>query len=449
MPPRLRPRRGLLQIRVGVPDNVRRPTAKACLCAAITLSALFAMPVVSQVPASGKAAGKDTPKEVPKDAAPKAEGKAEGKAEKQRELAELRARMDKLRKEVESAESQRGEAADALKASERAISEANRSLHELATAQRALAGELADISAQTVRAREEVELQRRRIAELLVHQYEYGTSDGFRLLLEGRDLAETERHARYLEYISRERLAAIARLKAGLGALASLESDLRAKQAALVENEAEQRAAKVLLESERSQRRKVLQSLAGDIAKGRREIGKLKRDEDRLGKLIEQLSKLIKPAVPRQSGSPPGQAIDQAADDSLAGHAFAGLKGKLRLPTKGELISRFGAAREGFSSKGVFIRAAGGQPVRAVADGQVVYADWMRGLGNFVIVDHGKSYLSLYGNAESVLKQVGDRVKSGDVLASAGDSGGAGESGVYFELRYQGQPFDPIKWLRR
>lgn len=409
------------------------------------LGVLLASLAVLPAHASGKAAGKDVPKETAKEVA----AKSDGRTARQQELADLRARMDKLRKEVESAESQRGEAADALKASERAISEANRSLHELATGQRALAAELADISTRTSRAREEVEQQRRRIADLLVHHYEYGTSDGFRLLLEGKDLAETERHSRYLEYISRERLAAIARLKSGLEALAALETELRAKQTALAENEAEQKAAKALLESERSQRRKVLNNLAGDIAKGRREIGKLKRDEDRLSKLIEQLSKLIKPTPPRQPGSPPGQPVDQVADDSLAGHAFAALKGKLRLPTKGELISRFGAAREGISSKGVFIRAASGQPVRAVADGQVVYADWMRGLGNFVIVDHGKSYLSLYGNAESVLKQVGDRVKSGDVLASAGDSGGAGESGVYFELRYQGQPFDPIKWLRR
>lgn len=395
--------------------------------------------------ATDKVVGKGSVREATKDPA----SKPGGRAERQQELAALRSRMDKLRKEMESAESQRGEAADALKASERAISDANRSLHELGQEQRSLAAELAEIGNRTAKARQEVQQQRSRIADLLVHQYLHGSSGELQLLLDGKDLAESERQSRYLEYISRERLAAIARLKSGLDALAALESELLTKRAALTENEVGQRAAKALLESERSQRRKVLQSLSGEIAKGRRELGKLKRDEDRLGKLIEQLSKLIKPAPPPQSGTPSGRSVDQAADDSLAGQAFSGLKGKLRLPTKGDLISRFGAPREGISSKGVFIRAAGGQPVRAVADGQVVYADWMRGLGNFVIVDHGKSYLSLYGNAESVLKQVGDRVKSGDVLASAGSSGGAGESGVYFELRYQGQPFDPIKWVRR
>lgn len=430
------------RIRVEVPEICRRSAANALLVGLLTLQ-IFVSEASAQ--STNKAAARESSKESAKDSP----AKADGKAARQRELEELRARMDTLRKDVNAAESQRAEAADALRASERAISEANRNLHELAESQRALAAELADTQSRAVRAREDVALQRRRLADLLVHQYQYGTSDGFRLLLEGKDLAETERQTRYLEYISRERLSAIARLKSGLEALSVLEAELRSKQSALETNEAEQKAARTLLESERSQRRKVLNNLAGDIAKGRREIGKLKRDEDRVSKLIEQLSRLIRPPAPRQPGAPPGQAIDQAADDSLAGQAFAGLKGKLRLPTKGELISRFGSAREGFSAKGVFIRAAGGQPVRAVADGQVVYADWMRGLGNFVIVDHGKSYLSLYGNAESVLKQVGDRVKSGDVLASAGDSGGAGESGVYFELRHQGQPFDPLKWIRR
>ena len=385
-------------------------------------------------------------------AAPKdsATAKSDSRSDRQRELAALRSRMEKLRSEVGSAEGQRSEAADALKASERAISEANRSLFELAAVQKQLDTDLGDIAEKTDRARKDVDQQRRQLADLLVHQYQNGTSDGFRLLIEGKNLAESERQSRYLDYISRAKLAAIERLRQSLEELSSLEASLKGKQSDLQQNETEQRTARSLLESERLRRKKVLAGIAGEITKGRREIGRLKRDEDRLTKLVEQLSALIKPAAPvRTPGNASGQAIEQAADDSLAGAAFASLKGKLKLPVRGELISRFGGPREGFSAKGVFIRSAGSQPVRAIADGQVVYADWLRGLGNFVIVDHGKSYISIYGNTESVLKQVGDRVKSGDVLASTGDSGGVGESGVYFELRYQGQPFDPMKWTRR
>ena len=121
------------------------------------------------------------------------------------------------------------------------------------------------------------------------------------------------------------------------------------------------------------------------------------------------------------------------------------------MPARGELKGRFGNPREdgGVTWKGLFIRAEVGQTVKAVADGRVVYADWLRGFGNLLIVDHGGGYMSLYGNNESLLKQVGDKTQSGETVASVGSTGGALESGVYFELRHEGKPFDPMKWVGR
>ena len=112
------------------------------------------------------------------------------------------------------------------------------------------------------------------------------------------------------------------------------------------------------------------------------------------------------------------------------------------------MSNRFGSARqEGSTWKGLFIRAGVGGEVKAIAAGRVVFADWMRGFGNLIIVDHGGSYLSIYGNNEALLKQSGDNVKGGDTLASVGNSGGNPESGLYFELRFKGQPLDPLKWV--
>src|SRR5262249_23597753 len=128
------------------------------------------------------------------------------------------------------------------------------------------------------------------------------------------------------------------------------------------------------------------------------------------------------------------------------------LKGRLRLPVRGELIGRFGAPRltgdGGTPTKGVFIRAAEGETVRAVAAGRVVYADWMRGFGNLLIVDHGENFLTIYGNNESLLKQTGDAGMLGEALATVGASGGNEETGLYFELRHEGRPFDPLGWVR-
>ncbi|NML60276.1 peptidoglycan DD-metalloendopeptidase family protein [Massilia sp. RP-1-19] len=128
--------------------------------------------------------------------------------------------------------------------------------------------------------------------------------------------------------------------------------------------------------------------------------------------------------------------------------AFASMKGKLRTPVSGELTASFGAKRgSGPSWKGVFIKAPEGSDVRAVAAGRVVFASWLRGFGNLIIVDHGSQYLSIYGNNQSLLKRVGDAVRGGDQIAAAGNTGGIEESGLYFELRHRGKAFNPAGWV--
>ena len=132
------------------------------------------------------------------------------------------------------------------------------------------------------------------------------------------------------------------------------------------------------------------------------------------------------------------------------GSGFVALKGKLGLPVHGQVSNRFGQAREdtGVSWKGLFIKAAEGSEVKSIAGGMVVFADWLRGFGNMLIIDHGGGYMSLYGNNQALLKHVGDAVKRGDVIASVGNSGGNETSGLYYELRRQSRPFDPMSWSR-
>ena len=143
--------------------------------------------------------------------------------------------------------------------------------------------------------------------------------------------------------------------------------------------------------------------------------------------------------------------IDKVPEFGYDSDSFARMKGHLRLPVAGELMNRFGSPRSdtGLSWRGLFIRAPEGRDVKAVASGRVVFADWLRGFGNLLIIDHGGSYMSLYGGAQSLFAQVGDVVKGGATVASAGSTGGNSESGLYFELRYQSKPFDPMTWVGR
>ena len=119
------------------------------------------------------------------------------------------------------------------------------------------------------------------------------------------------------------------------------------------------------------------------------------------------------------------------------------------MPVSGSVAARFGTRRgQGPSWKGMFIKAPEGAEVRATGAGRVVHADWLRGYGNVIIIDHGGEYLSIYGNNSALLKRAGDMVKSGEVIASAGNTGGNEESGLYFELRHRGQPLDPAGWVK-
>ena len=379
-------------------------------------------------------------------------------ADKKQDLEQLRERIEQLQRDLVKSEESRSEVADALRTSEKAISEVNRNLLTLGRSQAMLNQSLKGLARRISANRADSAQQKELLERLVRHRYMHGNTDGLRLMLEGRDASEAERQTRYLAYISRARAGMIARLAANGTELAELQTATQAQQQELAANAEDQKKARAALQSERATRQKVFNKIKNDISKGRREIGRLKRDEDRLSKLIDQLAKTIAKrrqdrTEDRKSGSTvgKGEVIDNIADAALAGKVFQTLKGKLKLPVRGELQGRFGSPREegGVTWKGLFIKSDHGREVHVVADGQVVYADWLRGYGNLLVIDHGGGFMSLYGNNESLLKQVGDSVQSGETVASVGSTGGALESGVYFELRHEGKPFDPMKWVGR
>jgi septal ring factor EnvC (AmiA/AmiB activator) len=399
------------------------------------------------------------------------------------ELDELKGRIDALRKEVAQAEESRADAADELEETERAISEANRRLRELAEQRGGTQGELAALESEARRIEVQVGAQQAQLSRLLRSRHMAGEGESLHHLLRGRDPNQLARDAHYLAKLSQAQASLIAGLRLSLERKRLVAQRVREKNEQLAGIEQEQRKEHAELLAQQNKRRSVLDSIAGQIKTRRREIENLKRDERRLARLIDGLSRIVrkppKPArataaVPTPTPSPapaggdslPPPAVappraeetaapggiahnDRTPDGSLDGRSFSGLRGQLRLPVRGELINRFGAPRHdgGTSWKGVFLRAGQGAEVRAVASGQVVFADWLRGFGNLIILDHGDSYLSVYGSNESVFKAVGQTVRAGEVIAAVGNSGGNAETGLYFELRHQGQPLDPMKWV--
>ena len=366
------------------------------------------------------------------------------------ELKDLRGRIDSLKKEIDRAEGSRAEAADSLKDSERAISEASRALRDLGVQKQSAQTRLQELGQKSRAVNETVGAQGKRLARLIHDEYVKHERGYVQMLFSGESPGAAAREIHYASYISRAQARLINGLRDNLRELQRLAGEARDRTAELADIEALQRSQKEHLARESEARRLVLQTLASQIRSQRKEISTLERNEKRLTDLIDKLARLAQPKTTAEKPARGGPRNELLPESGFAG-AFATLRGKLRLPTRGELASRFGSQREGGGTtwKGLFIRATQGEEVRAVAPGRVVFADWMRGFGNLLIVDHGNDYLSIYGNNESLFRQAGETVGSGDAIARVGNSGGNPESGLYFELRHQGKPFDPLAWVRR
>jgi septal ring factor EnvC (AmiA/AmiB activator) len=378
---------------------------------------------------------------------------------KKDELQDLKSRIESLRRNMAKAEESKTYAADQLRETESAISDVNRRLHELGAERGELKAQLAGLDGQSQRLDRQAGAQQNQLARLLNRQFVGGDSDALKLLLSGEDPNQAARDKYFLTQLSRAKADLIQQLRAVAAEKRQLADAVRERQAQLAEVERREQESRAQLLARKKQRLTTLAAIGDRLKAQRREIDTLKRDEQRLSKLIEGLARIAaaKKTGPRAKpgGAAPGGTGRAAKAPPLKSHdpgnvggAFAALRGHLRLPVKGTISGRYGQPRPegGATWKGIFIRAAEGVEVRAVAGGAVVFSDWLRGFGNLLVIDHGDDFLSVYGNNESLLVAVGASVKDGESVATVGNSGGNPDSGLYFELRHRGQPFDPLKW---
>lgn len=394
-------------------------------------------------------------------------------ASKQSELDALKQRLQTLQQEFRDTQQHRKEAADELRQSERAISDGVRQLRQIDGERQRARSDLQTLAGQADALRARIGAQQAHLGQALRAAYLRGDGDALKLLLNGADPNQSARDLRYLAYLSRAQHAQIEALRADLDQLAALQQQTERKSGELTRLQAAHETEQKKLVADKHEREQVLQKLSAQIQQQRREISNLKRDERSLTQLVERLNRLMAQQAAREAAR--ARAAAQQAQKRASGERsdagverrpvavntdtpvafrsdqpFSRLKGALRLPVAGELMNRFGAPREGggLSWKGLFIRASQGAAVKAIAAGQVVFSEWMRGFGNLIIVDHGEGYMSLYSNNESLYKQVGDRVQPGDALATVGNSGGQPETGLYFEMRHQSRPVNPLLWVK-
>jgi len=413
-------------------------------------------------------------------------------AEKQADLGELRGRIENLRKDLNASEENKADAADRLRDSERQISRLQRELHEFSEQRGQLQITLKNLEQQSQELGSTLGQQQAQLERLLYKQYLRGTPDSLQLLLNGDDPNQIARDLQYLSAIALTRSELMGEINATLSKKKALATDAKERSDELAEVEAEQQKRHTELQKQREQRKSLYAQVSDKVNSQRKEIGNLQQNEKRLTQLIDRVSKILasqaaqaartaraaeaarlaeaakqaeaakhkaRPRPPSEeketiAKAPIGEPMrpkpveaENRYEPVASDGSFGRQKGNLRLPVRGTVAGRFGSPREGGGTwRGLFIKAGTGSDVKAVASGRVVFAEWMRGFGNILIVDHGDAYLSIYGNNDSLLKHVGQAVKGGETVATVGNSGGNPDSGLYFELRHQGQPIDPMKW---
>ncbi len=389
-------------------------------------------------------------------------------------LNDLHQRIDALKKELDNSQTAHKDAADALQQSEKAISEANKSLFEISNQQKEKKNTLVQLKQQSFALNNTLEQQQKLLSAQLYDQYLHGKQSYTQILLENQNPSNIARDLYYFSYVAKARAKLIVQMQGNLNQVAKLNDKTTAALNQVLDLKKQQELERLQLQTQKQAKSKVVKSLSSQIASQRNQINKLTRDEKNLSQLVERLARIIpktpinknkrhknkiakntdKPSVDEDDINKKSQhqtalaSNDTLPSDAYNGVDFSSLKGKLNLPVRGEVTNRFGASREdtGVSWKGLFIKSAEGSEVKSVASGRVVFADWMRGFGNLIIVDHGNGYMSLYGNNQAVLRKVGDEVSGGDAIASVGNSGGNAVNGLYYELRKQSKPFDPMSW---
>jgi septal ring factor EnvC (AmiA/AmiB activator) len=347
------------------------------------------------------------------------------------ELKALKSEIEKVSSQVRNDKAASTRLARELRTAEMSVSEVRRSLDGLRGQRADNARKRADLAEEKRKRQEDLAKQRESLAGQLRAAYLIGSEEPLKLLLNQKDPARAGRMFAYYSYFGRARAEAIDRINTGLAEIEQLDRDMAATDERLASIEAERKAELSKLDSARAQRGRVLASLQAEARERADSLDKMKREQGALEKLLRELKRAIERFPPDNNTE------------------FGRLRGKLAWPISGRVVSRFGENRGGtLRWEGVLLSVERGAPVRAVYSGRVVYSDWLQGLGLLIIVDHGDGYWSLYGHNERLFRAVGERVSSGEPLASAGDSGGRGQPELYFEIRKGGKPVDPGPWFR-
>jgi septal ring factor EnvC (AmiA/AmiB activator) len=277
--------------------------------------------------------------------------------------------------------------------------------------------------------------------------YVIGKKEKLKLLLNQQDPALSSRMMVYFNYLNKERLKKLVDLETAIRRLDQLDKQKHAETELLEQDLKRKTSEQAVLDEARKQRNELLAQIGNDYSSREQKLSQLQDSEMRLRSLMASLPVTEEElAVDAEQGKVLSPSLENFSEPSAQ---FSTLRGKLPWPVSGKVVQKFGSERTGGKWDGVLIDASEGMEIKAVTEGKVVYAEWMRGYGLLTIIDHGQGYMTLYAFNQSLYKRAGDLVRAGDVIASVGESGGRSQSGLYFGIRQKGVPIDPLEWCQR
>ena len=412
---------------------------------------------------------------------------ADERAQTQQQLDATRQDIAELKKVLGKLQQEKSGVQKDLKSTETDIGELEKQVEALQQELKKTEGELERLDTEKKKLQSARVEQQRLIAIQARSAYQNGREEYLKLLLNQQNPEKFARTLTYYDYLSKARMEQLRAFNETLRQLANVEQDIARQQAQLLAQSGNLDSRRQELEAERSKRQQVLAKLNSDLKERDSKLQAREQDQAELGKVLKTIEETLarqareaeearkKALLAQQEAeklrqqqalasrereaapeAPKKKALTTlgplvSGDGANYGGAFSSARGKLPWPVNGRLLARFGDARGGDARAkwdGVMISASTGTQVRAVHGGRVVFADWLRGAGLLVILDHGNGYLSLYGHNQRLLKSAGDVVKAGEAISTVGDSGGQESAGLYFAIRQQGRPSDPAQWCR-
>lgn len=354
---------------------------------------------------------------------------------KEAELRQLRERIGKLQQEMNQVRGRYDELQQTLRQSEQQIGRINRNIRDLDDSLRQVDQRINTLRTRRLSLQQNLGSQRGYLAGQVRAAYAMGRQETLKILLNQENPATVGRVITYYNYLNQARSQRIAQLNDTLSELKQIRLALDEELTRLRQLRAEREQERLALEQSTRQREQVRDKLQAELHDKDQRLSHMQHNEKQLAELIRALV----------------EALDDIPKDLGNKQAFASLRGQMQLPASGPILASFGSSRNlgGLNWQGIKIGANEGQEVRAVSHGRVAFADWLRGYGLLLIIEHGEGYMSLYGNNRSLFKEVGDWVSRDEVIAHVGDSGSDNRSGLYFEIRKDGKPLDPIRWVKR